>query len=45
MEYNRLAQQLQLIPCSAENAHGIDYEIKPNVSGTKNDMYTSVIKV
>ena len=29
-EYNSLARKLKLIPADAENAHGIDYELRLN---------------
>ncbi|XP_033740371.1 kinetochore protein NDC80 homolog [Pecten maximus] len=43
-EYNKLAQKLKLIPLSAENAYGVDYELKPSYLGYMDSRFTDTIK-
>ena len=43
--YNKLAQSLKLIPISAENSSGIDYEMKPSFGGYMGTEFAGTIKV
>ena len=43
--FNSLASLLQLIPCTAENAFGIDYELHAAPSAAENHKFDSIIKV
>lgn len=42
--YNKLAQSLKLIPISAENSSGIDYEMKPSFGGYMGTEFAGTIK-
>ena len=44
-EYNKVAESLQLIPLTAENAFGIDYELRPMLSAVESDKFAANIKV
>ena len=44
-EYNKIAEMLRLIPITAENAFGIDYELRTTLSGLENDKVAANIKV
>ena len=43
--YDNTAQMLRLIPPTAENAFGIDYEMKATFVSHETDKYRNVIKV
>ena len=43
--YNKLAQSLKLIPLSAENSSGFDYEMKTSFGGYMSSEFSSTIKV
>ncbi|XP_069137112.1 kinetochore protein NDC80 homolog isoform X2 [Argopecten irradians] len=43
-EYSMLAQKLKLIPLSAENAYGVDYELNPSYKGYMESRFTDTIK-
>jgi len=44
-EYNRMAQMLQLIPSSAANAAGVDYEMKPDLTQAESIRFETAIMV
>jgi len=44
-EYNRTAQMLQLIPPSAANAGGFDYEMKPDLTQAESIHFETSIMV
>ena len=43
--YNKHARALKLIPISAENSGGIDYELKSSVGNVMGTEFASTIKV
>ena len=45
VNFVNIAHLLHLIPCTAENAFGIDYELRPTTSASENHKFVTVIKV
>lgn len=43
-EYHKMAQMLQLIPVTAENACGIDYELKATTNKVESDKFVNTIR-